>query len=377
VESTTLITIEDCENLLVGSTWLGTGGGGTLEEALSELKATIEEGLSPGWIPIDSIPDDVWTVTVGVHGPITPLSNETIEELTALGLKGGETNEWIGESVKELAAFIGHEIGCLVTCEMGPGAIAEALTVGARLGIPVVDGDYAGRAVPEELQMTYCLYNKLKLLFASSDPWGNIAIVKRAVNPHMLERMAKMLAVASFGGTAVASTPLPASEMKAIVVRNTLTKCLDIGRTLRVALEIGDDHIDAALEIVGGWRLFEGEVVGFEIDDRDGYTFGKSQVQGTGNYLGQRLDVWFKNENHISWLNNTPYVCSPDLLTLVYKDDGRGVHNSEIKQGDEVIAIGISGLEGFRTEQGLKLAGPKHFGFDIEYTPIEELIKTI
>jgi len=28
----------------------------------------------------------------------------------------------------------------------------------------------------------------------------------------------------------------------------------------------------------------------------------------------------------------------------------------------------------FRTEAGLKLAGPEHFGFDIDYVPIEDLI---
>ena len=371
-----LSTIEDCEDLLVGSTWLTGGGGGSFKEALAEFEVILDEGLSLGWVPLNSLPDDVWTVTVGVHGTIVPPSQETLDELMRIGLKDSGTNEWVGESVKELSAYFGYEIGGLVTCEMGPGAIAESLTVGARLGIPVVDGDYAGRAVPEELQATYCLYEKLSHLFASSDPWGNIVIVKHTVNPHMLERIAKMLSIASYGAVAIALVPLPASEMKEIVVPNTLTKCLNIGRALRRALETGEDHIDAALPLVDGWRLFEGEVIRFEIENRDGYGYGKTLLQGNGDYQGQRLDCWFKNEIQISWLDGEPWICSPDILTLVYKENGRGPLNSEIKQGDQLVAIGIRGLEDFRTDRGLTLAGPSHFGFDIKYTPIEELIKT-
>jgi hypothetical protein len=62
------------------------------------------------------------------------------------------------------------------------------------------------------------------------------------------------------------------------------------------------------------------------------------------------------------------------LVSLVYQENGRGINNAELKEGDEVVAIGISGVEAFRCEAGLELAGPRHFGFDIDYVPIEELV---
>ena len=37
------------------------------------------------------------------------------------------------------------------------------------------------------------------------------------------------------------------------------------------------------------------------------------------------MEVWFKNENLVSWLNEQPCMCSPDLVSLVYKDSGRGI----------------------------------------------------
>jgi len=158
----TLSTTKDCEDLLIGSTWLSAGGGGSVEMGLFQLQAILDEGLSMGWVPVESVADDIWTATVGVHGVIGAVSEETEEKLKSLGLKSGGTNEWVGEAVKGLANYLGRNIETLVACELGPESIADVLTAGARLGIPVVDGDYVGRAAPEELQATYCLYDKFK-----------------------------------------------------------------------------------------------------------------------------------------------------------------------------------------------------------------------
>ena len=163
--------------------------------------------------------------------------------------------------------------------------------------------------------------------------------------------------------------------MKAILVRGTLTRCLELGRVMRQAREKGADAIDAALKATGGWRLFEGVVTGKEWEDLDGYMFGTTHIRGTGHYEGQTLDVGFKNENHVSWLNDEPWICSPDLLTLVDKASGMGISNTTIKEGDSVVAVGMKGLEAFRTEFGLNQAsGPRYFGFDIDYVPVEALV---
>ena len=374
MERTVLQTLQDCQDLLQGALWMGTGGGGSFDGGIKLLKEVLEQGLRLEWVDAQSIPDDTWTVTVGLHGSIAPLSQETLDEISRSGLTK-ESGEWyLIKAVQELSAFLGHDFKCMVPAELGPESIAIPLAVGARLGISVVDGDYIGRAVPEETQSTYCLYGKQSNLFAGVDKWGNTILVTHAVNTHSLERIAKMLAVAAYGDIAVATTPLVAKEMKDILVPGTLSKCLKIGRAIRSSRDNGADPIDTALKAIGGWRLFEGTVERLETDDRDGYMFGTTHITGAGSFYGQTLDVWFKNENQVSWLNGNPWVCSPDLLTLVYKEDGRGIYNAELDEGDQVVAIGMKGLEAFRTEHGLNLAGPRHYGFDIDYVPIEELM---
>jgi DUF917 family protein len=371
-----LESMQDCEDLLQGCLFMGTGGGGSPEWGRAMFKQALEDGIALEWVDVYDIPDDVWTVTPYGMGSIAPLTQETLDEIERLGLEDRYGHGSMGEAVKELEEYLGKPIGCLVAAELGAGNTPAPLVTGARLGVPVVDGDYAGRAIPDEMQGTPYLYGKHSWPFASVDKWGNIAIVKYTVNPHMLERIGKFLAVAAYGSTTMAATPLPAREMKEILVRDTLTKSLALGRALREARESGQDPVDAAVEATGGWRLFEGTVMRKDWEDRDGYMFGTTYIQGTGDYEGQTLDVWFKNENHVSWLNGEPWVCSPDLVTLAYKESGEGTTNTLIEKGDHVVAVGIKGLESFRTEFGLdEAAGPRYFGFDIDYVPIEELME--
>jgi len=370
-----LKTIQDCEDFLQGCLVLGTGGGGSPEMGMRILKKALEDGISLGWVDADDIPDDVWSVNPCGTGSIAPLSEETLRQIEKMGLVDQLGDDALIEAVKELENYLGHSFGCVVAFEPGAGNTPDALVVGGRLGIPAVDGDYAGRAVPEDIQSTTHLYGKHIWPFTAVDRWGNVTIVKTCANPLIGERLGKHLALAAFGDASTAITPIPAREMKEVLVRGTLTKCLNIGRATRLALEKGEDPVDAIVDVTEGWRLFEGVVTGKDWEDRDGYMFGTTHIAGTGDYEGQTLDVWFKNENHVSWLNGEPWICSPDIVALVRTHSGQGITNADIKESDEITAVGIKGLEAFRTEFGLnECTGPRYFGFDIDYRPIEELL---
>jgi DUF917 family protein len=370
-----LENLQDCEDFVRGCLFMATGGGGSVAWGMGMLRSALEEGLALEWVDADEIADDALTVTPYGMGSIAPPSQETLDEIERVGLVNKFGDHSMEEAVKELGKYLGKPIGCLVAAELGAGNTPAPLVTGARLGIPVVDGDYAGRAIPDEMQGTPYLYGKHSWPFASVDMWGNVTIVTYTVNPHMLERIGKMLAVAAYGSTTMAATPLPGHEMKEILVRGTLSQCLALGRAMRQARETGQDPIDAALATTGGWRLFEGVVTGKDWEDRGGYMYGTTHIQGTGEYQGHKLDVWFKNENHITWLDGEAWVCSPDLVTLAYRD-GEGTTNTLIGEGDEIVAVGMKGLEAFRTEFGLnEAAGPRYYGFDIDYVPIEELMQ--
>jgi DUF917 family protein len=370
-----LSSMQDCQDLMRGCLVMGTGGGGSAEWGREVFTATLEEGLEIQWVDVDDIPDDAWTVTPYGMGSIAPASPETQAEITRVGLVDRLGHEAIDVAVREMEEYAQVKIGAIVPVELGAGNTPAPLVTGARLGIPVVDGDYAGRAIPEEMQGTPYLYDKKGWPFTSVDRWGNVCIVKEACSLHMMERIGKMLSVAAYEGCSIAAYLLPGQEMKQIVVRDTLTKSLELGRTIRQARERGEDPVLASVEFAGGWLLFEGQVVKKEWEDRQGYMFGTIYIEGTGEFSGRAFKVWFKNENHVSWLDDEPFVTSPDLVAVVERESGEGITNTLVEAGQDVAVIGMKGLESFRSEKGLAGAGPRYFGFDIEYVPIEERMK--
>ena len=63
------------------------------------------------------------------------------------------------------------------------------MVTAARMGIPLIDGDYSGRAVPEDMQTSYFLKGIKPYPAAIVDWWGNIIILKEAVSSQMVERI--------------------------------------------------------------------------------------------------------------------------------------------------------------------------------------------
>jgi DUF917 family protein len=273
-----LETKQDCQDFVEGCLFMGTGGGGDAAWGLEVLYQALADGLRLEWVAVDDIADDLLTVTPFGMGSIAPLTTEVLTEIAAAGLVGEFAHTSMDEAVKELQEYLGRRIGCLVPVELGAGNTPGPLVAGARLGIPVVDGDYAGRAIPDEMQGTPFLNGKQSWPSSSVDKWGNVSIITRAVNPYMFERYGKMLSIAAYDGTSMAATPLPGVEMKEIVVRGTLSKCLALGRAMRLARERGADPVETAVTLTGGWRLFEGVVVEKAWEDRDGYMFGTTPI---------------------------------------------------------------------------------------------------
>lgn len=98
---------------------------------------------------------------------------------------------------------------------------------------------------------------------------------------------------------------------------------------------------------------------------------GTLEIAGTVGSANRSMRVWFKNEIHVTWLDGQPWICSPDLVTLVDPITGRGFTNTDIRVGDEVTAVGMRGLQVMRRPDLLATAsGPRYFGFDVPYVPI-------
>jgi DUF917 family protein len=227
------------------------------------------------------------------------------------------------------------------------------------------------------MQTTYFLKGVKTYPAAIVDWWGDVVILKQAANAEMGERIGKILSTASYGKVYMASILLNAQETRETVVSGTLTKSLELGKAVRRARESGADPVQSALEQLGGWQLFTGEVTAKDWEEKEGNSIGTTHLRGMGAHAGHAMDVFFSNENHVAILDGKPFVSSPDLIILANPESGEGYTNTDIKPGDRVAVIGASNTPVFRSDLALKYFGPRYWGFDFEYVPIEKVMQRV
>lgn len=368
---------EDVEDFVRGCTFYGTGGGG---KPTVGRKLLLEDLERLGEITISdpaSIRDDAWVCTPFLMGSIAPKTKETLERMEKVGLtkRIGEADRILMLSVLELQSYAKVDIEAVVSIELGGGNTPGPVDVAMSLGKKVVNGDYTGRAIPEIDQITTYLADIPSHPTAYVDEWGNVSIVKTAINYHLAESLGKMISVSAFGLVGGAGLLMRAREMKKVIVPNTLTECMEAGQTIRKAVAKKSDPAKAVAKATGGWVLFRGKVVKKEWEDKEGYLWGKNTIDGVDDFKGHKFKIFFKNENHVTWMDDKPYVTSPDIIEVIRSDNGEPITNTDIAEGDIVSVLGLKGRKPFRTPKGLGVLGPKHFGFEIEYTPIETLVK--
>jgi len=367
--------VKDVEDFVRGATFLGTGGGGDPAKGIKFLKETFEKFGEIRWISPEEISDNSWVATPYYMGSIAPLTEEAKKKMKALGLTKKVIERVLPEAVKELQAYTQKKISGLVAVELGGLNTPGPIDAGMHLGIPILDGDYAGRAIPEICQTTPPMFGLNVTPIASVDEWGNKAIIKEAVNPEVAENIGKLISVAGFGLVGQAGYLMDGKTVKKVIIPGTLTKSLELGKAIREAREKGSNPVKAAVEYLEGWLLFKGVVTKKEWWDKEGYMWGITHIEGIDEFKGHKFKIWFKNENHVSWLDEEPYVTSPDIIEVVRLEDAEPITNTDLQENTKVAVVGAKCHPKLRTPEGLKVLAPPHFGFeDIEYKPIEKVV---
>ena len=374
-----LRTEQECEDFIRGLCFLATGGGGDPRMALKILLDALQADREIAWVDANSLPDDAWTVmTCGIGGRDD--QGGTAEELAALGCFEDKYDE-LGATVAAVRALEGSErtkVAAIVPGETGALAVSVALAVGLDLGVPVVDGDYAGgRAVPEVDQGIPEFRGVPFWPMAFVTRWGDVILVKDTVSMAMADRISRMLTLASFGCVGACWDLLQVKDAKGLIAGGTLSKALQLGKKIRQAREQGADPVTEAVAAVDGWLLFEGEITAAEVEDEQSFAFGLGThtLKGLGDYAGHEFRIWYKNEYHISWIDERPFVTSPDSMVIVDLETAEPALSFDFSVGDRVAVVGRRAWEGFRTQEGLEVFGPRHFGFDLDYVPIEDRVR--
>jgi DUF917 family protein len=374
-----LSSVTEIEDFARGATFFGTGGGGSYEAGVEALTEQLAAGREVGWVDVETVSDDAFTASAFGMGSIAPKTQELYHEIEAFGLNPlaevyPRLNDRLKRALAHLEDFSGKRIEVLVPGEIGGGNSCACIAVAAESGRLAVDGDYAGRAVPSIFQTGPYLVEKPLLPLASVDGWGNVAFIECTYNWRMAERIGKYLSVAGFLGCGLAGFLMPGRDMKEAVFRNTMSQSYEIGRLIREERDRGKDPVEAVAARLGAWVLCRGHVAKKESSDREGYYWGYHTFKGAGTYSDVELRVFFKNENHICWRNGHVVATSPDLIVAVEDGTCQPLTNNAIQEGMEMAVIGIKAREASRSPRGIETLGPRNFGLDRDYVPIERLV---
>ena len=370
-----LRTIQEIEDFVRGCTFYSTCGGGIPEEGINVLKSELSKGRIIGWVDVKSIPDEAWTACAYAAGSMAPSTTEKKQLLTNFGLKEPKYNRKtkLIRAIEELSRYTGKKIEAIVPKVLGGGNTPGPLSAAVASGIPFVDGDYVGRAIPETSQTTPCIFGKTITPVCIVDDWGNVSIIKEVLNYSMLERIEKLISVGGFGPTGNASFLMKGKEMKEVIIPGTLTDCFNLGQLIRISREKHSDTVVEIIKKLPAWLLIRGEVIEKQEEDKDGYYTGEYKLRGEKAFKGQELKVWFKLENHIAWKDNKVVATSPDLISVIDDESGEPIINPKIKPGEKVAVLVTKAKPIFRSKKGIEVLGPRHFGYDFDYIPIEDL----
>ena len=386
------LTKEDMWDQVVGGSVLSTRGGIVNRERFDRAVDPIfERGLKCTLTDPDQIPDDAYVfISAGVGGG---LERELMEryprryrpqEAAFKRLNRAfpfpdwaeiPTAEWRNVPEKRLIELTGEPIAYM-PFEIHGGCYRYAITA-AEKGKTLVDADTAGyRSVPEVSLATLNVIHAPIAPVVLSTGWGDLMVCEKFLSWQRAEDIMRAIARHSGGGCSL-TMYVKGSDVKAGTVHRTISMSIDIGRAIRRAVERGRDPIDAVLDATKGFKIFEGTVANFTWEGKGSFSWGNSYLEGTGNFKGHDLQIWFKNENQISWLDGKPYVVCPDPINVLDKKTGYGLANNAtaFTPVREVVVIALKAADLWRTERGLKIYNPKHFGFDMKYVPVEELVK--
>lgn len=336
---------QEIEDIIVGATLLGAGGGGSPETGLLLLKDISEVTL----FDLQEIPDDSHiAVVAGMGSPVV---------LSRIGWKGEEIT-----ALEKLQEVTDTKFDFVVPVETGGFNSITPLHAGALKGLPVVDADGAGRAVPELQMTTFYAYGVSASPIALADRNGNSAVLY-TTDAFVGEKLARTVTSELGMQVGIAYYAMTGKQLKASAIPSALSTAENIGRTIRKAKENHEDIVASVTKAVNGTLLAMGTVSKKIEEVKAGFDYGKVFVED--------VVVDYKNENMIAWKDGKPIAMVPDLICWL-RIDGEPLTNVEIQEGMEVAVIGIKAHEKWHTQSGFDVFRHvlKMIGYDGEYKPI-------
>jgi len=350
---------EHIHDLALGAKFMGGGGGGDpYPGQLMAQEAIRAFGPVLVWA-VDEVPPDALVVGVGMMGGTTVLAERLPSD--------GEASQ----AVRGLESYLDRPVTALISIEMaGINGVIPVIPA-ARLGLPLVDGDLMGRALPG-IHMTLATVAGISATpMVIVDARGSQVILDTPDNL-TAEIMARSLVMDMGGAAQMAIYPMTRAQLCRVVLAGSMSHRMRIGRTLREARDHHHDPIPAIQRVAGGMELFQGKVTSAQRQWQVGYdyAFGDASVEGAGVYMGQEMILKFQNEYLLAAVGRHLVTTVPDNIIVLEARTADPIPPEFLVSGMDLVVLGLPCAEGWRTQDGLAIVGPRAFGYDVDYRPL-------
>ena len=344
---------EDLENIVRGACLLSSGGGGTYSSGLNLLKKFTKGPYYDqdyvDYLEVDDLPDSSTDcgLVVAYMGAPEAIANLDYPEAGVNAAK----------KVEKLMADKNQKLAYIVPVEIGALSSIVACTVASKLGIPVINGDGAGRAVPELTMTTFAGYDvstnptvlankdNLTIQLDVDSPEdtnnNNAAIVEAVARP--------TISLPEFGQQAgLAMWVMPATQIKEVVkITQTLVACKEVGDVIGQFQQGKSISISTLLDCIKtslhtkAFELCSGTLCSAENITEGGFDHGKVVI----NSNGSTITILFQNENLLAWnsASDTPLAMAPDAIAYVIQDDQVVYSNGDLIGEDNALKKSLRG----------------------------------
>lgn len=239
------------------------------------------------------------------------------------------------------------------------------LAAAALLGVPCIDGDFAGHGVPS-LDLTILeLDDAQPDAYILCDPNRRTVTIQKS-GALSVERLVRPV-VEAMGWLAVLSTSsLSAGFCRIHVLRGSVSRCLELGRIFGRLPALDESEASAVLARCGGAVIGSG-VVTDRLSFSDGLGPRSSLAIEPDDLTEAPLRVELRDEFHLAVRAGEILTAAPDILVVADRDSWQPLSTEDATPGRDVHVIALPADDRWRSEKGLRLAGPRALGYGLDY----------
>jgi DUF917 family protein len=295
-------------------------------------------------VALDDLPDAALVVPCGLVGA-PQLANERIFS--------GEEGGVLSRALEDLHDARAGALMCFETA--GPNGLVP-VTWAARAGVPLVDADGAGRAFPGFQQRTMHVAGVPASPVVLTDGRDNVLVI-RAADDVWAARLARRTAAGLGGVCAAAAYGMSARRARTSVIAGSVSRAIALGH----AIDAHEHGVGpgAVAEALGATVLIEGRVTDLQRNS--------ATIEGTAGDAGRQVRIEMQSQFLIALEDGAVSAAVPDLIAVLAADSATPIATETLRRGDLVVVLAAPAHDIWRTEQGLAVAGPRAFGYGIEY----------